>query len=90
MNKRIPLIDVFEGYCEHIQCVHNYKGECDYGDCISEYMTYNKGDDFATCNEFKVKEGYCKRCGNKLTKYIDMLPYGDTYVPYEHYECDNC
>lgn len=89
MNRKIPLEDVFECLCEYDECSYNYKGECDYGDCVTEYMTYSMGDDFATCNVFKVKEGFCE-CGCVLTKYVDMLPYGDTYVPYEYYECDNC
>lgn len=89
MSKKILLEDVFNGYCEHNQCIHNYADTCEYGDYISEYMMYNKGDDFATCNGFAVKEGFCE-CGNILTKHVDMLPYGDTYVPYEYYECDRC
>ena len=68
----------------------NYKGECDYGDCISEYMTYSKGDDFATCNEFKVKEGYCEECGAKLQEYQEMHPYDDTYVTETLYGCPIC
>lgn len=90
MSKKILLEDVFNGYCEHIQCEYNYKESCDYGSCINEYMEYKKGNDFAICNGFKVKNGYCEDCGSELTKFTDMLPYGDTHVPYVYYECNNC
>ncbi|MGJ0846459.1 hypothetical protein ACR77J_07215 [Tissierella praeacuta] len=90
MNKKIPLGDVFDRYCEHTQCKYNYNCECDYGDTVSEYMYYIKGDDFATCVGFEVKEGYCEECGSKLKKYVDKVECWGAVTDMETFSCPNC
>ena len=90
MSKKVPLTDVFDGYCEYTQCIHNFQETCDYGGYINEYMEYKKGNDFATCNGFKVKEGYCEECGSKLKEHVERHPYGDTVAIEMLYECPNC
>lgn len=89
MNKKIPLEDVFENYCEYTHCIYNYDESCDYDDHISEYMTYKKGNSFVTCNAFKTKEGYCD-CGYELIEYIERHPYGNTYAEEYLLMCPNC
>lgn len=89
VNKNISLEDIFKNHCDYIQCVHNYNGECDYGDHVSRYLTYQKGDKFATCNGFELKYGYCE-CGKKLTEVTQRLPYGDTHIPHTYFKCLDC
>lgn len=90
MSKKIPLVDVFDGYCEYTYCKYNNDGCCNYDENIIEYMLYSKGDDYATCYGFDVKDGYCEDCGSELVEYKERHPYGDTFA-YEYLMmCPNC
>lgn len=90
MSKKIPLEDVFENQCEFDECIYNYKGECDYGYCISEYLTYEKGNSYAICNGFELKEGYCVNCGEQLKITVDKVEYWGAMVNMESYYCPKC
>lgn len=89
MYKLIHIEDVFDRYCEYIQCKHNDNAYCIRNECLSEYIKYHKGYNMAECIAFEPKSGYCE-CGRKLKKCVDYYPYGDTNAPYEYYSCDNC
>lgn len=84
MSRKVPLEDVFDGYCEYEQCIYNDNKQCFIKEHISEYMNYKEGSKFATCIAFSIKEGYCEECGAKLQEERQGHPYGDT-VAYEYY-----
>lgn len=98
----IRLKDWLSGDCPYSGCTHNDNGICTYDDedfmddllnKIQElYKTKREVNDLARfeCKNIEVEDRYCKWCGNKLKKYRDMLPYGDTHVPYIYYECKHC
>ena len=88
MSKKIILIDVFDGYCEYEQCIYNDNKQCFIKEHISEYMVYREGN-YATCNGFTIKEGYCEECGKQLIKAMDKYPYGDTFAEYKYFICPN-
>ena len=89
MERQVSLEDVFERGCEYIECRYNDDNYCDHDD-ILEFMTYSKGDDFATCNVFRAKEGFCSECGYRMIKGIDHYPYGDRTISQEYLQCPNC
>ena len=74
--------------CSKIHCKFNDGEVCTYND--EEFIgTYLVARDIDDCHIFEPKEEYCE-CGNQLHKYTDMLPYGDTHIPYEYYSCPRC
>lgn len=89
MTRKILLEDIFKNFCPYQNCIHNYNNRCDYGDHVSAYTSYKPMDNFAECNGFKLKYGYCE-CGNKLSEITERLPYGDTYIPHTYFKCLNC
>lgn len=90
MSKKIPLEDVFEYNCPHLHCAYNYDYHCEYSIDISEFMIYKKGNDYADCNAFEVKEGCCENCGSKLKEHVERHPYGDTYAEEYLMMCPDC
>ncbi len=90
MDKTIPLSEVFNGHCEHRQCIHNNNSYCIYEERIEEYLSYYEGNNYATCRGFKCKEGYCEECGNKLELALEYHFIDDHYVPIRQLCCAEC
>ncbi len=90
INKYIPLSGVFNGHCEHRQCVHNDNGYCSIEERIEEYLSYYEGNNYVTCRGFKCKEGYCEECGNQLESVLECHFIDDHYVPIRRLCCVEC
>ena len=90
MSKKIPLEDVFDGCCEYEGCRYNDDGGCCYDGSVADYLSYKKGNDFATCYGFDAKEGHCSECGAELISFTERHPYGDTFAEEEWLSCPNC
>ncbi len=90
MDKTIPLSGVFNGHCEHKQCIHNDNGYCFIEERIEEYLSYYEGNNYVTCRSFKCKEGYCEECGNQLELALEYHFIDDHYMPIRRLCCAEC
>lgn len=90
MTKRIPLEDVFDGYCEYAGCRYNNDECCHHEEHISNYMSYIKGSDKVSCYGFSVKDGCCEECGTELEKCVDKVEFWGAMVDMESSYCPNC
>lgn len=100
---KVKLQDWLSGCCPYKGCTNNdgfgictYEDEDFVDDLLSKIKSTYKShrevnaDAEFECKNIEVEYGCCEYCGSKLKHYKDMLPFGDTYIPYEYFECSEC